>query len=101
MQTTMSRPNARANMRGRGQRPSFKGIGRAIRYLTHYKSQAILPYLFLVIATLSQLAVPHMVGNIIDAVGKGFGYLQLQQNYDKIPSVALPGIIKNLGLPAG
>jgi ATP-binding cassette subfamily B protein len=69
MQATISRPNTRA--RG-GQRPSFKGIGRAIRYLTHYKSQAALPYLFLIIATLSQLAVPHLIGNVIDAVSTGY-----------------------------
>src|SRR5512133_2418393 len=98
MQTTMSRPNARAA--GRGQRSSFKGIGRAIRYLTHYKAQALLPYLFLIIATLSQLAVPHMIGNIIDAVGKGVGYRQLQNSYDQIPSAILPRITENLNLPA-
>ncbi len=42
--------------RGRQQRSSFKGIGRAVRYLTHYGRQAALPYIFLIIATLSQLA---------------------------------------------
>lgn len=70
MQATMSRPNARAG--GRGERSSFKGIGRAIRYLTHYGRQALLPYIFLIIATLSQLAVPHMVRNVIDAVTTGY-----------------------------
>ena len=73
MQATTSQPNARANMRGRGgPRPSFKGIGRAVRYLTHYGRQAVLPYVFLIIATLSQLAVPHMVRNVIDAVTSGY-----------------------------
>jgi ATP-binding cassette, subfamily B, multidrug efflux pump len=68
LQATASRPISRG--RG-GQRPSFKGIGRAVRYLTNYKRQAALPYVFLIIATLSQLAVPRMVGNLIDAVTKG------------------------------
>lgn len=95
MQATVSRPNTRA--RG-GQRPSFKGIGRAIRYLTHYKTQAALPYLFLIIATLSQLAVPHLVRNIIDAVTSGYVASQVRGALDKIPSglmgQALPQILK-------
>ena len=71
MQATTSRPNARTRGRG-GPRPSFKGIGRAVRYLMNYKRQASLPYIFLVIATLSQLAVPHLVRNVIDAVTSGY-----------------------------
>ena len=71
MQATTSRPNARTRGRG-GQRPSFKGIGRAVRYLTNYGRQALLPYVFLIIATLSQLAVPHLVRNVIDAVTSGY-----------------------------
>src|SRR5215475_7139348 len=100
MQATISRPNAR--MRGRGgQRSSFKGIGRAIRYLTRYKSQALLPYLFLIIATLSQLAVPHMVRNVIDAVTTGYVANQVSGALDKIPaqfmSAALPKILEATG----
>ena len=64
MQATLSRPQSR----DRSQRPSFKGIGRSVKYLTHYKSQALLPYIFLVIATLSQLAVPRAVRNAIDSI---------------------------------
>jgi len=93
----MTRPQTRG--RG-GKRPSFKGIGRAIKYLTNYRRQALLPYIFLIIATLSQLAVPHLVGNIIDAVGKGSGYRQLQDNIDKISPFIMPKIIENLGLQA-
>ena len=44
---------------------------RAARYLMHYRNQAALPYLFLLIATLAQLAVPRLVRNIIDAVTQG------------------------------
>ena len=100
MQATMSRPNAR--MRGRGgQRPSFKGIGRAIRYLTRYGRQAALPYIFLIVATLSQLAVPHMVRNIIDAVTSGYMADQVLGALDKIPaafmSQALPKILEATG----
>src|SRR5262245_8879562 len=100
MQATFTRPQAR----GRGQRPSFKGIGRAIRYLTRYGRQAALPYIFLVIATLSQLAVPHMVRSIIDAVTSGYVADQILGALDKIPAAfmgqALPKILEATGRDA-
>ena len=100
MQATFTRPQART----RGQRPSFKGIGRAIRYLTRYGRQAALPYIFLVIATLSQLAVPHMVRNIIDAVTSGYVADQILGALDKIPAAfvgqALPKILEATGKDA-
>lgn len=100
MQATMTQPNARMR-RGRGERSSFKGIGRAIKYLTKYGRQAALPYIFLIIATLSQLAVPRMIRNVIDAVTSGFLADQVLQALDNIPaqfvSVALPKILEALG----
>ncbi len=90
--------------RGRAQRPSFKGIGRAIRYLTNYKSQAALPYVFLIIATLSQLAVPRMIRNVIDAVTSGYIADQILSALDKIPAnfigAALPKILELTGKPS-
>ena len=105
MQATTSQPNARANMRGRGgPRPSFKGIGRAVRYLTHYGRQAALPYVFLIIATLSQLAVPHMVRNVIDAVTSGYLADQILGALGKIPAAfinqALPKLLEITGKPS-
>jgi len=101
MQATMTRPASRP--RG-GQRSSFKGIGRAIRYLTNYKRQASLPYIFLVIATLSQLAVPRMIRNVIDAVTSGFLASQILGALDKIPAnfvgAALPKILELTGRDA-
>lgn len=95
----MTRPRAR----GRGQRSSFKSIGRAIRYLTNYKRQALLPYIFLIIATLSQLAVPRMIRNVIDAVTSGFLADQILGALDKIPTqfvaAALPKILELTGRP--
>lgn len=38
MQATVTRPQTHAHP----QRPSFKGIGRAVKYLTNYKRQALL-----------------------------------------------------------
>src|SRR5919106_6102905 len=97
MQATLTRPQSR----DRGQRSSFKGIGRAINYLTKYKSQALLPYIFLIIATLSQLAVPRMVRNVIDAVTSGYVADQILKGIDQIPAnlvgTALPKILEATG----
>jgi ATP-binding cassette subfamily B protein len=99
MQASISRPHT-ATRAGR-QRPSFKGIGRAIRYLANYKRQAVLPYIFLIIATLSQLAVPRMIRNVIDAVTSGFIADQILGALDKIPAqfvgAALPKILEATG----
>ncbi len=98
MQATMSRPQTRG--RQRGERSSFKGIGRAVRYLTRYGRQALLPYIFLIIATLSQLAVPHMVRSVIDAVTKGFGANQALQMPDQKLTAFLPAILEQAKYPA-
>jgi ATP-binding cassette subfamily B protein len=66
----------------------------------HYKRQAALPYIFLVIATLAQLAVPRMIRNIIDAVTSGYIGNQVLSALDKIPAAfmnqALPKILETL-----
>jgi len=100
LQTTMSRPQAR----GRGGPKPRGSIGRAIRYLFNYKQQAALPYVFLIIATLSQLAVPRLVRNVIDAVTSGYIGDQILKALDKIPaafvSAALPKILELTNRPA-
>ena len=62
-----------------------------------------MPYVFLIIATLSQLAVPRMVGNIIDAVTKGVLAQNIVAALGKIPAAmlpqALPKILGALGFP--
>jgi len=92
---TQSTPRRRERTKSKG------GIGRAIKYLTRYKSQAVLPYLFLIIATLSQLAVPRMIRNVIDAVTSGYLADQVLGALDKIPaafiSAVLPKILEALG----
>lgn len=97
MQATLSRPKKDA----RAQRSSFKGIGRAIKYLTNYRRQALLPYVFLIIATLSQLAVPRMVRNVIDAVTSGYVADQILKGLDQMPAqfagTALPKILEMTG----
>lgn len=83
-----------------GQRNSMT---RAIRYLANYRRQALIPYLFLVIATLAQLAVPKLVGNIIDAITQGTLANNIQAVLDKIPAqflpAALPRILEALNYP--
>lgn len=86
------------------QAPVSRGaLGRALRYLSRYRREAALPYLFLIIATLSQLAVPRMVRNIIDAVTQGVLAQNLLPRLAEIPSAilpqALPRLLETLGLP--
>ena len=102
MQASMShRSNSRKR---RERRKSSGGMKRAVQYLTHYGREAALPYLFLVIATLSQLAVPRMIRNVIDAVTSGFISDQILGALDKIPaqmvSAALPKILAATGKPS-
>ena len=97
----MQNQNWRDRRRQRG--PNNKGLQRAIQYLGRSRRQAVLPYLFLIVATLSQLAVPRLVRNIIDAVTEGFAAKQVLDNLDQIPaqfmSAALPRILEFLKLP--
>jgi len=97
-------PNGRAPWRQRrAAGPNNKGLQRALRYLGRYRRQALLPYLFLIVATLSQMAVPRMVRNIIDAVTDGVVAQLVISNLDQIPSqfvsAALPKILEFLKLP--
>jgi ATP-binding cassette subfamily B protein len=79
-------------------------MGRAVRYLMNYKQQAALPYVFLIIATLSQLAVPHMIRNVIDAVTSGYLADQILSALKQIPAqfvdAALPQILASTGRDA-
>lgn len=81
------RPRFKSNTRPHIQKGS---MGRAARYLWKHRWQAALPYIFLVVATFSQLAVPRMVRNIIDAVTQGSLARTLLENLPAIPQAALP-----------
>ncbi len=90
--------------RTRPKNPSSGVMKRAIKYLFNIGGQAILPYLFLIVATVSQLAVPHLVSNVIDAVTNGVIAKTLLNALPQIPSAfvgqALPKILSYLNLPA-
>jgi ATP-binding cassette subfamily B protein len=77
---------------------------RAVQYLTRYGREAALPYVFLIIATLSQLAVPRMIRNVIDAVTSGYVADQILGALSQIPAqvvgVALPKILEATGRPS-
>ncbi len=84
-----------ANGRGRVDR---KTLARSIQYLGRYRWQAIIPYLFLVIATLAQLMVPKMLGNIIDAVTQGSVANAIVPRMDTIPSGILDQILEAMDI---
>lgn len=92
-----------ATMR-RERTKSKGGMGRAIKYLTNYRREAALPYVFLIIATLSQLAVPNMIRRVIDAVTSGYIADQVLGALDKIPAslmgAALPRMLEVMKYPA-
>ena len=83
----------------RARPTSQKGaLGRALRYLTHYRGEAALPYLFLLIATLAQLAVPKLIGNIIDTITKSYTAQQVTSNLNNIPAAMQSQIFSAVGL---
>jgi ATP-binding cassette subfamily B protein len=73
-------------MANRGPGVDRKTLMRSIGYLGRYRWQAIAPYIFLIIATLSQLMIPRMLGNIIDAVTRGSAANAIVPRMDTIPS---------------
>ena len=80
------------------QRMSFAGLGRAIRYLGHYKSLAAQAYIFLLIGTGAILMVPQMVQSIIDAVTNGYIAKQLSTGIPQaFQAQALPLALQKLG----
>lgn len=79
------------------RRINNQALGRALRYLTHYKGEAALPYLFLVVATLAQLMVPRMVRNIIDAITSGVIANEVLPRLSTIPAAFQSQLFEALG----
>lgn len=88
----------------RRQGKGLASLRRALSYLGHYRRQAVLPYIFMVVATLSQLAVPRMLRLIIDAVSQGVVAANVLEAWQEIPQVlqsqALPRVLDLMDLPA-
>ena len=70
-------------------RISFAPLGRAIRYLSHYRKIAAIAYSSLLIATAARLMVPQLLQNIIDSITNGFLAQQLNAIPDAFRSAAL------------
>jgi len=89
--------------RAKEKRTGSNSMGRAVKYLMNYKRQAALPYIFLLIATLAQLAIPSLIANIINAVTNGYVANQILQALNQIPAqyinAALPKILSALNYP--
>jgi len=77
---------------GQRGRPNCAALGRAIRYLGHYRRLAFLAYTFLFLATGAMLMVPQLVQNMLDAVTNGFIAAKLAA----IPSAYLSAALKAL-----
>lgn len=87
-----------SRMMDRRSRVDRKTLTRAIQYLGRYRWQALLPYVFLVIATLAQLMVPRLLGNIIDAITQGSLANVLVPRLDDIPAGMLNQILTAIDL---
>ncbi|MBW7885955.1 MAG: ABC transporter ATP-binding protein [Caldilineaceae bacterium] len=82
--------------RPKRERSSFRQLGRAIRYLGHYRGVALLAYAALIISTGAQLMVPQLVQNILDAVTRGMMAAQLAQ----APAATQAALLSRAGLSA-
>ncbi len=71
---------------------NMASIGRAIRYLGHYRNYAIAAYSALIVATAAQLMVPQLVQRIINAVSNGM----IAQQLAKVPVAFLPKALEML-----
>ena len=76
---------------------------RAVKYLARHRTEALLPYVFLLIATLAQLAVPRMVSNMIDTITGGVVANLMLEQLPKMPAaisrMVLPQLLDFLKLP--
>ncbi len=57
--------------KNRGERPNRGALGRALKYLGHYRRIRTIAYACLFIATAAQLVVPTLVRSLIDTVTNG------------------------------
>ncbi len=77
---------------------------RAVKYLSRHRTEALLPYIFLLIATLAQLAVPRLVSNMIDTITGGVVANMMLEQLPKMPAaisrMVLPQLLEFLKLPA-
>ena len=81
-------------MGNRQRRVDRRTLGRSIRYLGRYRWQAIVPYLFLIIATVAMLWVPKLLGDIIDVVTQGSIANAIVPRLDMVPASILDQVLR-------
>ena len=101
--TAAGRGNGQQGGQGRGrggprERGSFKHLGRAIRYLGHYKRTAMIAYASLFLSTAAQLVVPQTVQNILDAVTNALTALEAGADPLQTRTVAETALLWAIGL---
>jgi ATP-binding cassette subfamily B multidrug efflux pump len=74
-------------------RPGMADLGRAIRYLGHYRRVAVAAYGALFISVVAQLAVPQLVQRILDAITNGV----TAQKIAAVPTALQPQALAALG----
>ena len=79
---------------GRERKGSMKELGRAIRYLGHYRKLTTYAYVAMVISLVAQLMVPQMLQNILDAVSRGM----VVQQFNAAPAAAQQVILQQSGM---
>ncbi|MCP4167228.1 MAG: ABC transporter ATP-binding protein [Chloroflexi bacterium] len=90
MQSTAASPRRFGRRRSRDRSsPGLKPLGRAIRYLSHYKKTALIAYFFVITSVAAQLMVPQMVQRVLDAVTNGMLAQQISQLPEQFQSAAL------------
>jgi ATP-binding cassette subfamily B multidrug efflux pump len=78
------------------ERPGFQNLGRAIRFLGHYRNIALAAYVALFLSTGAQLLVPQLLQNILDAVTQGMVAQQISQT----PADVQAGLLAQAGMTA-
>ena len=76
----------------RPDRPGFAALRRALSYLRHYRRIMSIAYGSLLVASLTQLAVPTLIRSLIDSVTNGVIASKLAQVPEQFLSVVLPQI---------
>jgi ATP-binding cassette subfamily B multidrug efflux pump len=87
LQTASSEPPS-------GARRSLRPLGRAIRYLGHYRRETTLAYTALILATGAQLMVPRLIQMLIDSLTKSL----VASRVAALPAPAQPAAAQALGL---
>lgn len=78
------------------ERPNFQNLGRAIRFLGHYRKITLAAYIALFLSTGAQLLVPQLLQNILDAVTRGM----MAQQLSRAPADVQAKMLVQAGLTA-